>query len=96
LDALKDFNNISDIDKKSAVIVLKNNINRLKKGDLSKLIKYALKYPPRARAFLGAILDDLNKFEGLEKLKETLNSLSNYKFGLKKEILSTGINWNII
>lgn len=96
LDALKDFNNISDIDKKSAVIVLKNYINRLKKGDLSKLIKYALKYPPRARAFLGAILDDLNKFEGLEKLKETLNSLSNYKFGLKKEILSTGINWNII
>ena len=96
LDALKDFTNISDVDKKSAVTILKNKIDNLKKDDLPKILNYALKYPPRTRAFLGAILDYLQKYEYVDKLKEKLNPLTNYKLGLKRDILPTAINWNII
>ncbi|HLT94750.1 MAG TPA: DUF6088 family protein, partial [Membranihabitans sp.] len=55
LDALKDFKVISDLDKKSAIALLKNKINKLSKNDQSKIIRYALKYPPRVIALLGAI-----------------------------------------
>ena len=95
LDALKDFKTISDIDKKSAITLLKNKIGTLSENDRSKLIRYALKYPPRATALLGAILELSKKKNGLESLKTKLNPLTTYKLGIKEETLSTAPKWNI-
>ncbi len=97
LDALKDFGNISDLDKKSGIKILRKKINALSKRDRAKLIRYALKYPPRARALLGAILMGTNNIEisKLEKLKSSLNPLSNYDLGLSKNILKSVQDWNI-
>ncbi|MFU8862033.1 MAG: DUF6088 family protein [Cyclonatronaceae bacterium] len=95
LDALKDFKTIPDLDKKSAITLLKNRISNLTENDLSKLVRYALKYPPRATALLGAILelsDNKNSFKGL---KANLNPLTSYKIGIKEEILPTAPKWNI-
>lgn len=95
LDALKDFKTIPDLDKKSAITLLKNKISNLSENDRSKLIRYALKYPPRATALLGAILELSKKKDGLESLKRGLNPLTIYKLGIKEETLPTAPNWNI-
>ena len=95
LDALKDFKTIPDLDKKSAIILLKNKISTLTENDLSKMVRSALKYPPRAKALLGAILEYSRKTNGIEGLKINLNPFTSYKLGIKEEILPTAPDWNI-
>jgi len=95
LDALKDFKTIPDLDKKSAITLLKYKISKLTENDLSKIVRFALKYPPRAKALLGAILEFSKKKNSTENLKTNLNPLTFYKLGIKEEILSTAPKWNI-
>jgi len=95
LDALKDFKTIPDLNKKSALAALKNKISNLVENDQSKMIRYALKYPPRATALLGAILELSKKQNGLESLRINLNPLTTYKLGIKKETLPTATEWRI-
>lgn len=95
LDALKDFKTIPDLDKKSAIALIKNKICKLSENDQAKMIRYALKYPPRATALLGAILELSKKKNGLESLRTNLNPLTTYKLGIKKETLPTAAEWNI-
>lgn len=95
LDALKDFKSISDIDKKNAISLLKNKIQNLAAEDLSKLIRYALKYPPRATALLGAILEFSSQKDQIDKLRGNLNPLTSYDIGVGNNILPTAPKWNI-
>ena len=60
-----------------------------------RLIRYALKYPPRSRAFLGALLEKLKTEQNTNQLKQSLNSLTVYDLGIDKQILSTVLEWNI-
>lgn len=94
LDALKDFKSISDMDKNTAISILKNKILNLAEEDLTKLVKYALKYPPRATALLGAILE-FSQNDQIEKLRDNLNPLTSYNIGVSKDILPTAPKWNI-
>jgi hypothetical protein len=95
LDALKDFNSILDIDKKSAITILMNKIKDFSSKEIQKVIKYVLEYPPRARAILGAILEQLDISEGLETIKNSLNPLTEYQYGFTPDELRTAKNWNI-
>ncbi len=95
LDALKDFKTIPDLDKKSAITLLKDKINKLSENDQAKIIRYALKYPPRAAALLGAILELSKESKDLDGLRKKLNPLTNYKLGIKEETLPTAPEWNI-
>jgi len=95
LDALKDFKTIPDMDKKSAITLLKNKISKLTENDLAKMVRYALKYPPRAKALFGAILELSKKKNSIEGLKSNLNPLTSYKLGIKEETLPTAPKWNI-
>jgi hypothetical protein len=72
-------------------------IKVFKKNDIENLIKYALQYPPRVRALLGAILENIfrNKFD-LLTLKSSLNPSTNFKLGIKNTVLPTTQNWNMI
>ena len=54
-----------------------------------------LEYPPRARAILGAILEQLDISEGLETIKNSLNPLTEYQYGFTPDELRTAKNWNI-
>jgi DNA-binding Lrp family transcriptional regulator len=96
LDALKDFKIIPDLDKKSAITLLKNKISKLTENDLSKMVRCAIKYPPRAKALLGAILEFSKNQSSIEDLKANLNPFTSYKLGLKEETLPTATKWNII
>jgi len=94
LDALKDFSKISDLNKKSAINILSAKIQELKPNQIKSIVEYVLKYPPRTRAFLGAILENLNILKNIKKLKQSLNPLTTYSYNIMKE-LPTANNWNI-
>lgn len=95
LDALKDFAKIPDLDKEMGIKLLLNKIKNLKSKDESLLIKYALDYPPRTRAFLGALLEKGAKNKVFLPLKDSLNPLTSYDFGIDENMLETSLNWNI-
>ena len=95
LDALKDFKQIPDLDKKSAIEILTSVLKEFNKNQTEELLKIALSYPPRGRAFLGALLEYVGKKIPLNSLDESLNPLSEYKLGITKEKLPTALKWNI-
>lgn len=94
LDVLKDFTKIPDMDKKSGIRFLQDKLNGLSEKETNVLVKYALKYPPRVRAFLGAILNEISGQEN-SNLKQSLNPLTTYNLNLNESILTTAPNWNI-
>lgn len=95
LDMLKDFKQIPDLDKESAIKIIKNKLKELSQKEIKQLIKLCLLYPPRVRAFLGALLENIEKQDLIAKLKESLNPLTEYKLDINTELLPTSENWNI-
>jgi hypothetical protein len=97
LDALKDFKKIPDINRESAITRIKSIIKELTNREKKDLIKYALSYPPRVRAFLGALLECINidPKESFVALKQSLNPLSSYAVGVPKNVLPNAENWSI-
>ena len=95
LDAIKDFKKIPDLNIETGINILLNILKDFKRDEIKKLIKYGLKYPPRTRALLGALLEEIGVKDELKELKNSLNPLSEYFFGIKKEILKTAENWKI-
>ncbi len=95
LDAMKDLKKIPDTDTKTCIAILSGKIKKIKPKQIIETINYALLYPPRVRALLGAILEQQDRTENLKKLRESINPLSQFKLGVKENILSTAPNWNI-
>ncbi|OYT14122.1 MAG: hypothetical protein B6I19_01625 [Bacteroidetes bacterium 4572_114] len=95
LDAIKDLKKIPDFNIKNGIKILSNILKKLNEEEVRKIIKYSLKYPPRTRALLGAILEANGLKEELEGLQKSLNPLSEYSFGIKKDVLPTIANWKI-
>lgn len=95
LDALKDFKQIPNLDKNSAIKVLSKKMEELNPTEIKLLIKCSLFYPPRVRAFLGALLENVNISTDLTIIKKSLNPLSAYNYGIRDTLLPTIQNWNI-
>jgi len=95
LDVLKDWKRIPDLDKKSAIEILTGILKKFNKKQTKELLEIALSYPPRVRAFLGALLEYSGKKINLNCLKESLNPLSEYKLVISRNILPTIEKWNI-
>jgi len=96
LDAIKDIKAIPDCSITKAVAIISSKIKSLGESQLNELIKYALFYPSRVRALLGAILDNINNYSKTDVLKESLNPLTTIKLGISDNDLPTVKNWNII
>ncbi len=94
LDALKDFKQIPDLDKSSAIKILSKKLKELNPSETKLLVKCSLAYPPRVRGFLGALLEKIKTSADLTELKKSLNPLSEYDYGIES-ILSTAKNWNV-
>lgn len=95
LDAIKDIKSIPDCSVSQAVKIISGKIKNLEEKQITDLVKYALLYPPRVRALLGAMLDMLVSNTNTAKLKNSLNPLTSIKLGLKEEDLATIKDWNI-
>lgn len=94
LDAIKDLKIIPDVDRNRAVQNLLGQLNDV--SDKTKLVKLALKYPPRVRALTGALLEQLDLKETAAPLGKSINPLSAYSYGISLEALPTRTNWNIL
>jgi len=96
LDALKDIKNISDSSVIQVIKILGGKLEIFNSTDIQTLIHLSLSYPPRVRALLGAILEEIfgNTFD-LSTLKNSLNPCTSFKFRLKETDLPTVINWQI-
>lgn len=96
LDAFKDIKRIPDCSVFQAIRRLNAIVKELNDKETESLIKYALLYPTRVRALVGAVLENKgNKMEGLGKLKDSLNPLTVIKLGVKENELPTKSKWNI-
>jgi Family of unknown function (DUF6088) len=95
LDAIKDFNRISDRDKNAVITILTNKLKALMPQETANLIKYGLDYPPRVRALLGAMLERANKSLELNTLKASLNPLSKYNYGINNNDLPNALKWQL-
>lgn len=96
LDAFKDIKRIPDCTVAQALRRLSAIVKELSDKQTASLIKYALLYPPRVRALVGAVLDNNKiKNKGLEKLKDSLNPLTVFKLGLIETELPNRSNWYI-
>ncbi len=83
------------MNKNSAIKILSNKILELNNKQKKELIEIALEYPPRVRAFLGALLENIDKKVNIKSLDDSLNPLSEYRLGITKDILPTVEKWNI-
>ena len=95
LDAIKDIKRIPDCTVSKAIEIISSKISKLDEKQLAALEKYALLYPPRVRALVGAMLENLNCAVNTSRLKESLNPLTKFKLGLKESDLPTIKSWNI-
>lgn len=95
LDALKDIKHIPDASPDNSIVILSSLINKLNDKQIAEMIKYALSYPPRVKALLGAVLENINSQVSTSKLKQSLNPLTKFELGIKKSVLPTINNWNI-
>ncbi len=95
LDVLKDFKIIPDMEKRQAVRYMLQKFKEMPAKEKSKLLELALKYPPRVRAFAGALLNELNPDKPIMKLKNSINPLTVFEFGIGKDILRFADFWNI-
>ena len=97
LDAFKDIKIIQDSSTSQIVRRLSAIVKNLKEDQIALLIKYALVYPPRARALVGAILENIGiKERGMDDLKDSLNPLTKIKISVKETDLPTKTNWYIV
>jgi hypothetical protein len=95
LDVIKDLKTIPDADKAQTIKFLLNKFGELKGKEKKKIIRIALKYPPRVRALTGALLNQLYPADSLQELKKSINPLTIYEFNITSRELPTIKNWNI-
>lgn len=96
LDALKDIKQIADTTANTALKILMPKIKMFFNTDIVDLLEFALEYPPRTRALLGAIIENLFPSEfNLEPIKKSLNPSSTYKIKINENELPNMKNWNI-
>jgi hypothetical protein len=95
LDAVKDLKQIPDIDLENALLILKSRIKALPSAQRQAMIDYALAYPPRVRALLGAMLTDLKLKEDIGKLRDSLNPLTTFDMSIDDRLLQGASDWHI-
>ncbi len=97
LDVLRNIDHIPDATTKEALERFKALI-RDNKINLNHLTRFALKEPPRVRALLGALIENLypnapKKKELVGRLKKSLNELTTYRLRGVREALPTADHW---
>jgi predicted transcriptional regulator of viral defense system len=95
LDAAKDFNQIPDLNAESGIIILTDKLRKLTDKEISQIILFALKYPPRARALIGSILELMDNKLNLTQLKISLNPLSEFEYNINESVLPNARTWRI-
>ncbi len=103
LDALREVSRIPDSSPREVLLRLKTLI-RSGRLDFVRLARFARAEPPRVRALLGALGDDIRAdspdcaavpFDALESLREGLNPLTTYRVPGTSGVLKYATRWRI-
>lgn len=95
LDSIKFITQIPDANINDSVRRLMQLIENMCIYEKEVLVALAVKYTPRTRALLGAILSIVGDIPLADNLKRTLNPATKYKLGISKAILDNKNSWNI-
>lgn len=96
LDAMRYIKKIPDATIPGSCRRFLDLITNLEESEIKTLVRLSQKYPPACRALLGAILEQLGRIDLLNKLKKSLNPITQYQLAGVSEVLPTSINWNIV
>lgn len=96
LDSIKLIKSIPDTTIERSAVRLAEIIAALKNEQITLLVELAIKYPPRVRAILGAIMDKAGHSSFTDPLRKSLNPLTEYRIGISKKTLPTKQNWRIV
>lgn len=94
LDVIRYLKKIPDASPTTVCKRLLAIIKGLTQKEKKSLVELALKYLPSARAFLGAVLEEMGNASLTEPLRKSLNPISVYKLPAAKILKSTEA-WNI-
>ena len=95
VQSLRDIKKVPDASAQDTVLKIQQML-KLDKDRLDRIISYAQHEPPRVRALAGALAQSLkHSSHQLDKLRKSLNPLTKYKLGIA-QVLPTASNWNII
>lgn len=95
LDAIRYIKKIPDASVTSACKRLLAIVKEQSQQDKTTLVRLAQKYPPAARALLGALLETAGEKSLTESLFSSLNHISIYKLSGASKVLPAAANWNI-
>ncbi len=96
LDAIKDIKIIPDTKVLNTLKILSNKIKNLTDSQIIEMVKYADYYPPRVRALLGYILENIDSKIETKSLKDSLNPLTTINIGLNNSEKVSAKNWNLV
>ncbi len=95
LDSIRYIKKIPDTTISAACKRLIEIIKELSKDNKATLVRLALKYPPAARALLGAILEEIGNRSLTKPLSKSLNPITTYNLSGAEKVLSSVDKWNI-
>jgi len=100
LDAIKDSNRIPDASQIVVIRSLFNLIQNLSPKKQVELAKIAMKYPPRVKAIIGAMIALLNPERKedmfvLKALRSQIPNTSQYEFKMIGSLLPNSSNWEL-
>jgi len=96
LEVLRDVRRIPDTSPDRVVTRVAKELRRLPPAARRRLTELARQQaPPRARALLGALLENLPDKQGAAALRQTLNALTTYRLGVSPQVLPNRAAWHI-
>lgn len=96
LEVLRDVRRIPDTSPDQVVTRVVKELRQLAPAARRRLIELACQQaPPRGRALLGALLENLSDKKGAAVLRQTLNPLTTYRLGISANVLPNRAAWHI-
>lgn len=96
LEVLRDVRRIPDTSPDRVVTRVAKELRLLTPVARRRLIELACQQtPPRGRALLGALLENIPNKKGAVALRQTLNPLTTYRLGISAKVLPNRAAWHI-
>ena len=95
LDAIRNIKEIPNTTVQDSCNTLITLIKNIRKEERENIIHLAKKYNPATRALSGALFDLCFGSKIVEPLLKSLNSSSEYEFGISESILPNKLKWKI-
>ena len=84
-----------DLNRRAVIAYFIHRLQKMSEEEQKLVVTFALSYPPRIRAFLGALLEQGGIKKYLKKLKKSLNPMSTYRLHANRYDLPTAKKWNL-